>query len=440
MSYSLIIAEKPSAAKKIASALADKGISPQRKNSISYFKLTHNGEEIIVAPAVGHLFGVTTVESQKQWTYPVFDVEWMPTYKTSKNAAYAKKYLSNIVFLSKKAGNIVIACDYDIEGETIGYTILKYGCKKDKAKRMKFSTLTKKELVDSYENADPSVNMGLAMAGTTRHVLDFYFGINLSRALTLSLKAKGKYKVLSAGRVQGPALYFLAKREKEIQAFVPEPFWQIQADCEKEKALFKAMHKANKIFDGEKAKNIFEIVKGEKTAIVDDLREKEYKVNPPTPFNLSDLQMEAYKLFKITPKECQEHAQKLYEAALISYPRTSSQKLDPKLGFANILNNLAKNTGYTALANEVLKTKLQPNNGKKDDPAHPAIHPTGELMKPGLSQREEKIYDLIVKRFFSCFGQAAIRKSVDVTLDIKKELFAANGKTTLVENWFKWYA
>ena len=358
----------------------------------------------------------------------------------SKTADYSKKYLSNILFLSKKAKDLVVACDYDIEGETIGYTIVKYGCKKKDAKRMKFSTLTKKELIDSYENMSPTINMGVAMAGTTRHVLDFYFGINISRALTLSLKAKGRYKVLSSGRVQGPALYFLVKREQEIQAFIPKPFWQIQADCKKNQYLFKAMHKDDKIFDKTKADDIFSKVKDQKQGIVEELREKKYKVNPPHPFNLSDLQMEAYKLFKVTPKECQGIAQKLYESALISYPRTSSQKLDPKLGFVDILDKLSKNAKYTAITKEVLKTKLHPNNGKKDDPAHPAIFPTGELMKDNLSSREEKIYDLIVKRFFSCFGEAALRKSLDLTLDINKELFGANGKTTLEENWFRWYS
>src|SRR3989344_3477702 len=137
-----------------------------------------------------------------------------------KGAAFTKPYLQLIQKLSKESQKIVVACDYDVEGEVIGFNIVRFACGKKDAFRMKFSTTTKEDLREAYAQLMKHIDMGQAEAGITRHELDWLFGINLSRALTLSIKnATGMFKILSSGRVQGPALKLLSAREKEIQAF-----------------------------------------------------------------------------------------------------------------------------------------------------------------------------------------------------------------------------
>lgn len=434
--YELLITEKPSAAKKIAESLADGKPIKESENGVPYYKITHGNKDIIVACAVGHLYTVAEKE-KKGWTYPVFDVEWKPTSDVRKDAAFAKKYLAVIKKLSKDAGTITVATDYDIEGEVIGLTIVLYVCKRKDAHRMKFSTLTKDELRASYDHASPHLDWGQANAGTTRHVLDFYWGINLSRALSQAIKTTGTFKVLSAGRVQGPALKIIVDKEKEIKAFVPVPYWELELQGTIKAKDIVAKHKEDKFWDKKKAEVIHEKVQGKK-ALVDDLQQRQFKQAPPTPFDLTTLQTEAYRSLGIQPKDTLALAQDLYLKGLISYPRTSSQKLPKELGLPAIMKALSTNPTYKELCATLLKRKeLKPNEGEKTDPAHPSIFPTGQYEK--VEGRQARIYDLIVRRFLATFADHAVRETMTITIDVDKELFIASGTRTVEPGWHIYY-
>jgi DNA topoisomerase I len=426
----LIIAEKPSAAAKIAAAL---GPADQKKQgTVSWYEISD--KKIYVASAVGHLFGLT---SSKRG-YPVFEVEWKPTFETSKSSAFTKKYYSVLQKLAKKCDEFVVATDYDIEGEVIGLNIVRFLCKQKDAQRMKFSTLTKEDLVDAYKTRFKTLDWGQAKAGEMRHTLDWYFGINLSKAAMSAVsKATNRFVKLSIGRVQGPALALLAERELEIKSFKPVPYWQIFADVKLKTGVFEAIHFEDKFWDEKKAKQIFEKVKN-KPATIAKIAKTKQAVLPPFPFDLTSLQIESYRCFKMSPKRTLSAAQELYTSAYISYPRTSSQKLPAKLGFKKIITKLSKNAKYTKTTKEVLKTKLIPNEGKKIDAAHPAIYPTGALAI-GLEDDAAKVYDLIVKRFFSVFGEPGERESTKVGLMIEKEPFVMRGIITTKLGWQKWY-
>lgn len=437
----LIIAEKPNVARKIAYALAEG--KPVRKTigKVSYYEFTRDGKRIIVAPAVGHLFSLAP--KTKTYGYPVFDIEWVPVYVAEKGKSYAKDYIKALATLAKKADEFIVACDYDTEGEVIGYTALKYACGVDpsKAKRMKFSALTKKDLLKAWYNLEPTINFGMADAGIARHVLDWYWGVNLSRALTSAIKrASGKWMVLSTGRVQGPTLKFLVEREKEIQNFKPTPYWVIKMLLEKNGEQYTAVYEKERILDENEAKRIVEEAK-KGPAFVEKVNVKQQKRNPPVPFDLGTLQREAYSAFGYSPKKTLELAQKLYEKGYTSYPRTSSQKLPKNLNFRSIIQNLAKLPEYKPFAHELLgKEKLKPVEGKKDDPAHPAIYPTGELPKPGeLTKDEQNLYDLIVRRFLALFMEPAVREIMKVIINSNNHRFILSGARTLKEGWLKVY-
>ena len=225
--YELIITEKPNASKKVAEALADGKPIKENMNGVPYYKVTHGNRDIVVACAVGHLYGLGEKE-KKGWRFPVFDIEWKPAAEISKKSGFSKKYLTVIKKLSKEADEFTVATDYDQEGSVIGKNVVVFACKRKDANRMKFSTLTKPDLIEAYENKSKHLDFAQAEAGDARHHLDFYNGINYSRALTSSIKTAGSFKLMSTGRVQGPTLKIIVDREKEIKAFKAIPFWQIE--------------------------------------------------------------------------------------------------------------------------------------------------------------------------------------------------------------------
>ena len=437
----MLICEKPDAAKKIAVALASKVENVKSSQNVIYYKFEVNEKLHYAVPAVGHIFGLKDT-SKQGWTYPIFDYDWFPTYEIDKDAEYSKRYFEALKEVASKCDEFIIATDLDEEGSVIGYNILRFICKTNKGHRMCFSTLTKEDIKKAYNSMLENVDINRVESGLTRHELDFLWGINLSRALTLSLKNAAKifkFQILSAGRVQTPMLHFLIEREREIAKFVPTPFWEIYAILDTNPELTLS-HIEEKFWDKNKAEEVLAKCKG-KEAIVSELTKKAVKKAPPNPFDLTSLQTEAYRYFKYSPKKTIEIAQKLYTAGRISYPRTSSQKLPPTIGYHEIITQLRKIKAYANLSSKLLSFKeLKPNEGKKEDSAHPAIYPTTEIPNvENLSKDELNLYDLIVRRFMATFGEPAIRETNTIIFDINGEKFKVTGSRTIEKNWMDFY-
>jgi DNA topoisomerase-1 len=436
--YTLIITEKPDAAKRIATALDEDGKAEKKfSGGVPYYRACRNGL-IVVVPALGHLY--TVADPNKKGGYPVFDYQWVPRYRAERGAGKVRGWIKVISALAEKAEEFVDACDFDVEGSIIGYCILKYACgrKEQEAKRMKYSTLTAADLQESYACLLPRLDFGLIEAGLTRHEVDWLYGINLSRALTSAAKHSGRYATLSTGRVQGPTLKFIDEKEKAIQSFVPTQYWIVNAKVRLDGEVFAAEYE--KTLGSElEAANIQNACMG-KDGKVASVLVSESDLHPPYPFDLGALQSEAYRLFGLSPTRTSSIAQRLYLDALISYPRTSSQKLPPSIGYQTILKNLAKAATYRKAAAELLsKPTLKPNEGKKFDPAHPAIYPTGDLPQKPLGVAERRVFDLVVKRFFAVFGESAVQQTMDVAVDIEGYRFGLKGVRTLSKGWLRFY-
>lgn len=434
MYYTLVVCEKPDAARRIAQALGDPRES--RPAGVSVFDVTNDGRRYKVCSALGHLYGLAD-STKNRSVYPVLDLEWAPVAKNPR-AARAIKVISE---LAKDASAFVHACDYDQEGEVIGHSILQYTCgnKYGQARRAKFSTLTDEEIRESFANLEKP-SSGLAEAGRSRHMLDFVYGVNLSRALAGSLKTANRYRNLSIGRVQGPTLAFAADRELEIRLHVSDPYWTIAARFEKNNQEFSAQYEKPKIGTLAEARSIVDACVG-RDGTVSDVVDSKAILRPPAPFNIGDLQREAYRLFKLGPGYTLAIAEKMYLQALISYPRTSSQKLPPSIGYGKIISGLSKIGSYGSLAAMLLsKDRFVPNEGRMTDPAHPAIYPTGVAPRYNkLSGLEFKVYDLVVKRFLATFGDPAVSRHTDVAIDVNGRAFRAEGRTPLYEGWMVFY-
>ena len=313
--------------------------------------------------------------------YPIFDVGWFPNFEVKKKD-FTRKYFSVIKKLVKDANEIIVATDFDVEGEVIGYNIVRFIANRDDARRMKFSTLTANEINNAFENRLDSIEWGQAIAGETRHFIDWMYGINLSRALMHAIKSTGKFKIMSIGRVQGPTLKLIVDRENKIKNFKPQPYWQVFITISdgKNKLELKYIKDITKKQELEKFKGL----EGRETEATTK-KTKEF-LPPPAPFDLTSLQTEVYKFHGITPSQTLSSAQNLYLNGLISYPRTSSQKIPDVFGALNVLKKLEKN--FSELTNKV--TRNAPVEGSKSDPAHPAIIPTGNFQK--LEGNDKKVW------------------------------------------------
>ncbi|MGC2385116.1 MAG: DNA topoisomerase [Nitrososphaeraceae archaeon] len=485
--YTLVVCEKPDAARRIAQALGtskfekiselgveghEVGVRKTKLLTPVFSATGRNSDRFIVCSALGHLYGLVDVKGNRS-VYPVFDVKWVPISKKSGNGRGAKKIPSKhqliikaISLLSQKATRFIHACDYDQEGEVIGYNILQYACnsKYENSLRAKFSTLTDEEVRNAFDNLlKPS--KGLADAGRSRHTIDFIYGINLSRALTQSYKVSNegkRYYNLTIGRVQGPALAFVVDREIDIRKYIPTPYWAISAEFEEKNGhRIKADYYQQKISALAKATSIVNECVNQDGKIT-KIDNQKVTLRPPHPFNLGDLQHEAYRVFKFSPSYTLAIAEKLYIDALISYPRTSSQKLPASINYRRIVSGISKMTsfaehvissnndkGTNALntspyarlaANLLSKGYIHPNEGSKTDPAHPAIYPTGEQPRRRLENTESKLFDLIIRRFLATFADSAAIQHTTVSILVKdKHIFNAQGDKMIYEGWMDFY-
>ena len=424
----LIIAEKPSVARRIVASLSEK-YEKLKKYNVTYYRLFIENDEYYVASAVGHIF--TIAQKGNERSYPIFDVDWKPSFEVNKGAYFTKNYFLVLNEISKKCNKFINACDFDIEGSVIGTNIIKFFGNLQNAYRMKFSTLTDEELKQSFKNLLP-LDINNYYAGEARHILDWIWGINLSRALMEAIKKAGRRKILSIGRIQGPTLALVAEREKEIESFVPKPYWRIFAKVDG----IDFENVKGKIFEKEKAEEIYRNCKNE--GVVEKIERKRVFLRPLPPFDLTSLQVEAYRLFNFSPSKTLALAQSLYEKALISYPRTSSQKLPKGINFNSIVQRF-KSTNLKDFASKLIeKGRFIPVEGKKEDEAHPAIYPTGVLPKV-LKKDEELLYELIAKRFLACFFESDEIEEIKVTAKFGDEKFSANGRVIIKEGWSKVY-
>ena len=431
--YSLVICEKPEAAKKIAEALSNNTYRTRKIMDSIVFNLNYKGKELIICSALGHLYKINLTKTQSK--LPVYNYSWIPINKPKNKAVIINLKINLIKLLSKDAKEFILACDLDQEGETIGYNILKYACneKQKIAKRVKFSTLTEKDIKNAFSNMQKHIDIELAIAGRTRHAIDFLYGINISKALSLAFMSfSNKYRTLSIGRVQGPTIFYVVENDLQIETHIPLPFWRISAYIETAEngktTWLKIEYIKEKIIKKIEAEDIVKNCKGEK-AIISKINKNNFKISPPVPFNLSGLQKEAFKLYRFNPYQTLNIAEKLYLKALISYPRTASQKLPAAINYKKIISDLSKLPEFTRMTNSLLKKKrLSPTQGKISDNAHPAIYPTGKITKFQLLNTEKKIFNLIIIRFFKLFESPMTGKIILIHFNIGKYKFLSSSK------------
>jgi DNA topoisomerase III len=443
----LIIAEKPSVSKNIADALKIKG------RQDGYFE----GNGYIVTWAFGHLLQLYDAKDydDKMSTWKMENFPFIPQvfkYKVKSNPrdrekpdTGAKKQLKIIQSLMRRpdVDGIISACDYDREGQVIGDSII-YNLKTDKTVyRLLLNEWTPAEVMNGLENIKLNTELRpLQDAGVSRQWADWVIGINLTSVATLKYQ-KGKGKALNIGRVLLPTLKIIYDRDKEIEKFVPENYYKLQATFKtKKEQEYEGTYIEGKEEKFKSKETLEEIQQKliDKSGIVSDKQVQKKKEYPPFLFNLSNLQGYITNKYKgWTSDKVLKVAQSLYEKKFITYPRTASVALEESLvgKTAKVLETLTEDLPYKDEV-KFVKSKRIFDNSKVE--SHSAIVPT--YLKPKkLSTDEEQVYQAIKNRFIMQFMPVAEYEETRIETKITgadlKGLFISKGKVQLVEGWKK---
>lgn len=432
----LIICEKNIAANRIAYILSNGKSKHMRLGKTPVYEFTKEGETWRIVGLRGHIINLDYSAEFNQWTrLPPCDlIEIEPCKKVSE-----KDIAATVKTLVDKNPYLIVATDFDREGELIGVEVInlikEYNKNITQIKRAKFSAITGYEITKAFENLT-DVDYNLSNAGEARQVIDLVWGVVLTRFISLTSNRLGK-DFLSIGRVQSPTLAILVEREKEIQNFNPKTFWKIIAKLKKE-TPFDAVHVEGQIWDEQQAQEIYNKVKDSKQATVIDVKKTVEQERPPAPFSTTTF-LQASSYLGLSAAKAMTVAEELYMAGLTSYPRTDNTVYPSSLNIKGILEKLI-HSSFSKEAQEVITNgRTHPTRGKKQTTDHPPIHPVGIPAGKKLTSEQEKVYELICRRFLATLAKDAVSETVDASIDISGEEFKTSGYRLIEPNWKKIY-
>jgi DNA topoisomerase-3 len=440
MAKTLVVAEKPSVGRDIASALP--GSFKQAKD-----KTYLEGDDYLITWAVGHLVGLAEPEAYdaklKKWRFA--DLPIVPDrFKLVPNDERAKKQLHAIHRLMARddVDVVVNACDAGREGELIFAYVYETAGVKKPVQRLWLNSMTRKAIEEAFKHLRPGEEMAqLEAAARSRSEADWVVGMNATRAASIRLRAAFDGAV-SLGRVQTPTLALVVKREQAIRDFKPEPYWLVEAKFSADQARrYAGRYLGGKRIAEEEAAKIVKEVEGQPGEIT-KLEKKEERERPQLLYDLTSLQRHANTLYGFSARRTLSAAQRLYEEhKAITYPRTNSRFLSGDL-VAEIKPTAAlvgHNPQYRKASEYVTSLERLPlgrvvNDAKVTD--HHALIPTRSEHDLGKMGGDElKIYDLVAKRFLAVFHPEAVFERTRVETTVATHIFRTSGRVLLVPGW-----
>jgi DNA topoisomerase-3 len=432
----LIIAEKPSVARDIVSALP--GSFDEHKNF-------YESDDYVVTFAVGHLLELSDPEDYdpawKSWkldNLPIIPEQFKVRPRDKKSATQLN--LIHKLLKRKDVDRVVNACDAGREGELIFTHIYETSETEKPVDRLWINSMTKAAIRDGFEKLRPADQLEpLRDAARSRSEADWLVGMNATRAAT-TRRGWGA-GVVSLGRVQTPTLAMMVKREREIQAFTPEPYWLVHATFDPRYNGLWFEGDETRLKDGKRADEIVEKVTG-KMGRVESAERKEQSERAPLLYDLTALQRDANRRFGFSARRTLSAAQSLYEGKkAITYPRTNSRWLSGDLvpQLKPTAETLVPIPDYERGARFVLGLDQLPlarvvNDAKVDD--HHAIIPTDIAHDvSAFTPDERRIFDLVARRFLAVFHPPARYARTTVITEVEGERFRTRGKVTLEAGW-----
>ncbi len=427
----LVLAEKPSVGRDLARVLNCS------KKGNGFFE----GDRYVVTWALGHLVTLAEPEmyDEKYKAWKLEDLPMLPpSLKTIVIKKTGKQFQAVKTQLTRKdVTEVIIATDAGREGELVARWIIEKAHVHKPIKRLWISSVTDKAIQEGFRHLkDGKAYESLYASAVARAEADWVVGMNATRALTTKYNAQ-----LSCGRVQTPTVGMIAQREEEIRRFAPKTYYGLSATTNGLKWTWQdSRTNQTRLFNEEANKRNFESLRGQSLKI-DSIEKITKKKVAPGLYDLTELQRDAHHKFGYSAKETLSTLQRLYEQyKVVTYPRTDSRFLSEDL--VETLKDRIKAVNippYTPFAHTILRKPLQTNKSFVNDTKvsdHHAIIPTEQtVMISKLSDKERKIYDLIIKRFLAVFFPPFEYEQTTVTGSIKNEKFVAKGKRVTANGW-----
>jgi len=437
----LIVTEKNNAARRIADILSEGGATTDTTAGVNVYEW--GGRRCIGLS--GHVVGMDFPPEYSDWrdVEPAelvhADVVKEPTQEDIVNALQR---------LAREADSVVIATDYDREGELIGkeaYELVREVNEAAPVRRVRFSSITDNEVKSAFADPD-DVDFDLAAAGEARQIIDLVWGAALTRFLSLSARQMGE-DFISVGRVQSPTLKLIVDKEREIEAFEPDDYWELFADLSKAGTEFEAQYfyegedgnEAERVWDEDAAERAFSVLREAGEAVVQSVSRRTRSDDPPAPFNTTQFIRAAGSL-GYSAGRAMSIAEDLYTAGYITYPRTDNTVYPEDLDERDLLGEFEQ-TVFGDDAEMLLEADdLSPTEGDEETTDHPPIHPTPDFPdRNKLSEDEWEVYELVVRRFFATLAEPAVWEHLRVVADADGESLKANGKRLLEAGYHEVY-
>ncbi len=426
----LIITEKDNAARRIADILSDSTADVERRSGVAVYRW--GGRRVIGLS--GHVVGVDFPPEYSEWR----DVEPVELIDAPIQKTPTREDIVGVLEdLAAEADRVVVATDYDREGELIGkeaYELVRGVDEDVPVDRVRFSSITQTEVKSAFADPD-ELDFDLAAAGEARQVVDLVWGAALTRFLSLSARQLGE-DFVSVGRVQSPTLKLVVDREREIEAFDPEDYWELFADLATDDESFEAQYfyededgnEAERVWDEDAAREALEALSQAGTATVESVRRRTRTDSPPEPFNTTAFISAAGSL-GYSAQRAMSLAEDLYTAGYVTYPRTDNTVYPDDLDPRDLLADLSEHPSFGEDASSLLDGEVTPTRGDEETTDHPPIHPTGELPDRGaLGEDEWNVYELVVRRFLATVADPATWAHLRVVATAGDRSLKANGK------------
>jgi DNA topoisomerase-1 len=432
----LIITEKNNSAKKIADILSGGEAKADATYKVPFYTWTDGEGEQTTVGLKGHVMGIAFPEGYSNWQetdlHDLIDAELIPE-PTDKNVVKA------IRKLAKEADSIVIATDYDREGELIGLEALQQVLDvnpdvaeravddRPPVKRARYSALTKDEIERAFGELD-ELSYDLAYAGAARQDIDLIWGATLTRAVSLATRRFGS-NFLSVGRVQSPTLALIVERELERRAHVPRPYWELFAKFAHPDGAFEAHHATDKFWEKPEADAALAGTKS--PGVVREVSSKRNTRKPPTPLNTTAFTTDASSRLGITPAQAMRIAEDLYMDGFISYPRTDNTVYPASLNTRELVSSLVRIPEFSAASGLLEQGQLTATRGKKETTDHPPIHPAQAVYPGALEGSKRRVYELVVRRFLATFSPPMITESTRADIEAGSETYFVRGSVVV---------
>ncbi|MHB8162805.1 MAG: DNA topoisomerase I [Methanoregula sp.] len=429
----LIVAEKNISARRIAEILGQGKRNVENKDAgVS----TYSFGDTTTVGLRGHVVEIDFVPGYSNWRSEEFKPRSLIDAKTIKIPT-ERKIVSLLQKLAKKADRITIATDFDTEGELIGkeaYELVRAVNPKVVVDRARFSAITAQELTHAFSHTT-ELDFALAAAGEARQSIDLMWGAALTRFISLAAR-RGGQNILSVGRVQSPTLTMIVDREKEIEAFVPEKYWQISLLTEKSGEAIETRHTHGRFHEKSEAQLAYDRTKA--PLVVTDIKTGTKQDRAPSPFDTTSYIVAAARL-GFSAANAMRIAEDLYMNGYISYPRTDNTVYPPSLDLNGILKDIRNSPFKKDVEWTMANRRAVPTRGKKSSTDHPPIHPAGPATREAIGDDAFRIYELVLRRFLATLSPDAQWKTLKVLFVAGGEEYTATGGQLLEPGWHAVY-